>query len=808
MGSKGDKGEVGDTGAKGETGNEGYPAGLVYNYETGSTAGSGELRLNNQNPLAATQRIDINGTDKYGNNVSNYLASWDNSTTSSTRGFITIIGFDSTTVDWTELGIFEIDQAVTVSSGVYQFNVDGIVGDSSSWLSNGDVCIVQFSRSGDKGAVGEKGAPGADGPIGPKGPIGAGGPKGDKGAPGAAGTVGDTGADGPIGPKGPIGPGGSDGSKGDKGAPGSKGASGSSGETTEFVVTVQNVNGANKYFINGTQTPNLQLIKGFTYKFDQSDSSNSNHPFRLSITSNGSHSGGSQYTDGWITSTTNSPGSSGHIHTFTVPHDAPDVLYYYCTFHSGMGTGGQINSPTTDSDTAAEFVITVQNVSGANKYFIDGVQTSTLQLVKGSTYKFDQSHSSNSNHPFRLSTTSNGSHSGGSEYKDGWTTSTTNNPGQNSHIHTFTVPHDAPDVLYYYCTNHSGMGTGGQVNNRRSDAFPYSDDGIALTIKVVSTNSGNKYYISGEETPVLRLIRGYTYRFDQSDGSNSNHPFRLSTTDNGTHASGTAYLNGWTTSTTNSPGSSGHIHKFTVPDDAPDILYYYCTNHSGMGSTGKFNIEFFQSAITLGTFDYNNFVHFVHRTSNGTGGGSMSGGSMNLRPINTVLTNNWNPACNNKFAYLGGVEYPYAADSSHNNKIIITYTGTYFCRIFAVGIDIAEQQVILINTAGDGTILVNGFSAENAVPSFNFQTMAEGFFTISGANTNGILNTPVTTHVYHWANDPGSTSSSTHGSGTYDMGRPLSAGSASPTPQGDSAEADFDQYGYDTYLSVTIWKVG
>ena len=124
VGSKGDKGEVGGAGAKGETGNEGYPAGLVYNYETGSVAGSGELRLDNQNPLAATQRIDINGTDKYGNNVSNYLASWDNSTTSSTRGFITIIGFDSTTVDWTELGIFENNSLINEKTPTYVAGFD------------------------------------------------------------------------------------------------------------------------------------------------------------------------------------------------------------------------------------------------------------------------------------------------------------------------------------------------------------------------------------------------------------------------------------------------------------------------------------------------------------------------------------------------------------------------------------------------------------------------------------------------------------------------------------------------------------
>ena len=183
----------------------------------------------------------------------------------------------------------------------------------------------------------------------------------------------------------------------------------------------------------------------------------------------------------------------------------------------------------------------------------------------------------------------------------------------------------------------------------------------------------------------------------------------------------------------------------------------------------------------------------------------MAAGIMNTRPIDTVITNNASSNGNNKFVYLGGVESPHNS-SSNNNKIIFSYTGTYFCRITAVGIDIAEQQVILIDDPND-TILVHGFSSEADTTSRNWPTVAEGSFTISGTNTNGLLAVPRTTYVYHWANDPGVTSSS-HGSGTYDMGRPLSAGTQSPTPQGASASPNFDEYGYDTYLSVLIWKVG
>jgi hypothetical protein len=113
---------------------------------------------------------------------------------------------------------------------------------------------------------------------------------------------------------------------------------------------------------------------------------------------------------------------------------------------------------------------------------------------------------------------------------------------------------------------------------------------------------------------------------------------------------------------------------------------------------------------------------------------------------------------------------------------------------------------MLTNATAD-TILVNGYSAENASYSYGWGIQAEGTFTITGTNTNGLLSSAQTLYVKQWANETGSTSSS-NGSGTYTGGRPLSAGTSSPSPEGASASPDFDEYGYDTYVSIVIWKVG
>ena len=105
------------------------------------------------------------------------------------------------------------------------------------------------------------------------------------------------------------------------------------------------------------------------------------------------------------------------------------------------------------------FTVTVQSTGYGNKYFIDGVQTPTLTLAETGTYKFDQSDSSNGSHPLRFSTTSDGTHGGGDEYTTGVTAYGT--PGDSGAYTQIVVAASAP-TLYYYCTNHGGMG--GQAN--------------------------------------------------------------------------------------------------------------------------------------------------------------------------------------------------------------------------------------------------------------------------------------------------------------------------------------------------------
>ena len=103
-----------------------------------------------------------------------------------------------------------------------------------------------------------------------------------------------------------------------------------------------------------------------------------------------------------------------------------------------------------------------------------------------------------------------------------------------------------------------------------------SRQNVGYAVTVFDDGGGNKYYIDGDKQATLTgLIRGATYTFDTSDSTlGSTHPFRLSATS----AHGTEYTNGVVAVT-------GAATTITIPYNAPNALYYYCTSHSGMGSS-------------------------------------------------------------------------------------------------------------------------------------------------------------------------------------------------------------------------------
>lgn len=112
----------------------------------------------------------------------------------------------------------------------------------------------------------------------------------------------------------------------------------------------------------------------------------------------------------------------------------------------------------------------------------------------------------------------------------------------------------------------------------------------------VTVNGSSKFVIDGTAQDKVILQPSVLYRFDQSDSSNGSHPIALSTTPDGTHASGSAFTAG--VSSVGTPGSAGAYTQVRLEQDAPVALYYYCANHSGMGGAINGAVQHEQSAVT------------------------------------------------------------------------------------------------------------------------------------------------------------------------------------------------------------------
>jgi hypothetical protein len=154
-------------------------------------------------------------------------------------------------------------------------------------------------------------------------------------------------------------------------------AGGSSVESTPYYFTVT-VNGSSKFVIDGTQQPTITLYRGVTYRFDQADSSNGSHPFRISTTAEGS-----QYASG--SSYNGSKGSSGAYRQFIVPLDAPDTMYYNCSSHSSMGGTLRILSG----------IVTTSGVASSN-VFVNNHMGIGIQTPKGPLHIHESTGSSHS----------------------------------------------------------------------------------------------------------------------------------------------------------------------------------------------------------------------------------------------------------------------------------------------------------------------------------------------------------------------------------------------------------------------------
>jgi len=125
---------------------------------------------------------------------------------------------------------------------------------------------------------------------------------------------------------------------------------------------------------------------------------------------------------------------------------------------------------------------------------------------------------------------------------------------------------------------------GTNVVNKIQDLSEKTDTSLRITnppniVYSVKVDS-QKFLIDDVSHPILNLIRGMTYKFDQSDNTNLNHPLRLYTEEDSLFELNVTY------GINEIPESNDGVYTLIkVTNSTPDILYYKCSNHSNMGNS-------------------------------------------------------------------------------------------------------------------------------------------------------------------------------------------------------------------------------
>jgi len=130
--------------------------------------------------------------------------------------------------------------------------------------------------------------------------------------------------------------------------------------------------------------------------------------------------------------------------------------------------------------------------NGAVNYILDGVAQPVVTFVPGETYKFDTSGVVGS-HPFRFSLTANGP----TTYDVGVTVGT--------NYTEIEVDYATSSSLFYYCTNHSGMGN--QANTLRSENLIKASQTGSMTV----LSSSYAYTASSAVNAASSISASYAY---------------------------------------------------------------------------------------------------------------------------------------------------------------------------------------------------------------------------------------------------------------------------------------------------------
>ena len=377
------------------------------------------------------------------------------------------------------------------------------------------------------------------------------------------------------------------------------------------------------YYFDGVEKPaNYPLVRGSTYIFDQSDNSNevyggANHPLMFSTGPGGEHNGHGHYMngvtyrlDGSVVSmaayVSGFNAAVSRTVTWTVPTSAPSTMYYWCHYHTGQGNSFTVTSPPA---WAADYEQNFQPI-----FIMNGDETQRIyyhcpyhQYMSGydgdegymylytPTEPEEEEEETNTYYVEDFFGTAAAGTLDYSRHTDG-------------HSKIIGMSFDGYPIYGPWGYNSSGTAAKETSSYRLrttaelQGARPIVNTAGTETYTVTVANG--EFAFNGSSPEFLNLKRGRTYIFNQDDASNSgsNHILISTQTDgwhsnnpvviglesvlysgqgisyqiNGSNVTYQQYLSGFNLATTRGI-------TFTVPVDAPSVLYLFSYISSGYG---------------------------------------------------------------------------------------------------------------------------------------------------------------------------------------------------------------------------------
>ena len=312
-------------------------------------------------------------------------------------------------------------------------------------------------------------------------------------------------------------------------------------------------------FVPGTfyfSPENITVKRNYLIKFNQSDSTNNNHPIRFSTTADGTHNdspGTLYYTSTGSSSAPAADYESEYMPIFMMNADESNRIYYYCLNHPNMaGQDGDEGYMIISTDTSAETL--------TNNYYVENY------FGSGATLDY-------------------------SRHTDG-------------HSKIIGMSYDGYPIYGPYGYNSSGNAAREVSSHRlRSTAeLPGTRPEVnsAGTTTYTVTVSNGEFLFGGSRPNFLSLGRGKTFIFNQDHSTNDGEYLLFSETDGGWHSANsigtTSYLYdlGVTYTLDGSTvtyaayiagfnAASQRRIQIVVPVTAPNTLYVFGYQTSGLG---------------------------------------------------------------------------------------------------------------------------------------------------------------------------------------------------------------------------------